>query len=81
MLLERVPDRQQPRELAIVAHDRDEPPVGIVENLGYRQMLSVFKIKAFWDLLLRQRHWGRMERTGFERGEDTPDDAAPERVS
>ncbi len=39
----------------------------IVENFGYRQMLSLFKVKAFWDVLRRRRAWGRMERDGFRR--------------
>ncbi len=39
----------------------------IIENLGYRQMLSLFKIKGFLDLLLRRRSWGVMDRSGFKR--------------
>ncbi len=38
---------------------------GVLENFGYRQVLSLFKVKAFWDFLLRRRAWGRMEREGF----------------
>jgi cellulose synthase/poly-beta-1,6-N-acetylglucosamine synthase-like glycosyltransferase len=38
---------------------------GVLENFGYRQILSLFKVKAFWDFLLRRRAWGRMEREGF----------------
>jgi cellulose synthase/poly-beta-1,6-N-acetylglucosamine synthase-like glycosyltransferase len=37
----------------------------VIENLGYRQLLSLFKIKAIWDLLTRRRAWGRMPRAGF----------------
>jgi cellulose synthase/poly-beta-1,6-N-acetylglucosamine synthase-like glycosyltransferase len=37
----------------------------VVENFGYRQLLSVFKVKAFWDVIRRRRHWGVMERDGF----------------
>ncbi len=37
----------------------------LIENLGYRQALSLFKIKAFWDLLLRRRGWGDIERIRF----------------
>jgi cellulose synthase/poly-beta-1,6-N-acetylglucosamine synthase-like glycosyltransferase len=40
---------------------------GIIENFGYRQMLSLFKIKAFWDVVRRRRGWGRMERAGFRK--------------
>ena len=38
---------------------------GVLENFGYRQLLSLFKVKAFWDVLRRRRAWGRMDRTGF----------------
>jgi len=38
---------------------------GVLENFGFRQLLSVFKVKAFWDYLWRRRSWGRMEREGF----------------
>jgi cellulose synthase/poly-beta-1,6-N-acetylglucosamine synthase-like glycosyltransferase len=37
----------------------------LVENLGYRQALSLFKIKAVWDLLLRHRGWGDITRIRF----------------
>ena len=38
---------------------------GVFENLGFRQLLSLFKVKAFWDFLWRRKSWGRMEREGF----------------
>jgi len=37
----------------------------ILENFGYRQTLSAFKVKAFWDVVRRRRAWGEMTRTGF----------------
>jgi len=37
----------------------------ILENFGYRQMLALFKIKAFWDVIRRRGEWGNMERRGF----------------
>jgi cellulose synthase/poly-beta-1,6-N-acetylglucosamine synthase-like glycosyltransferase len=37
----------------------------VVENFGYRQVLGLFKVKAFFDFLRRRRAWGRMEREGF----------------
>lgn len=37
----------------------------ILENFGYRQLLTFFKVKAFVDLIFRRRYWGAMERTGF----------------
>ncbi len=38
---------------------------GFLENLGYRQMLAVFKVKAFGDAIRQRRIWGRMDRRGF----------------
>ena len=32
---------------------------GVVENFGYRQLLALYKIKAFWDVIRRRRGWGR----------------------
>ena len=42
---------------------------GILENFGYRQLNSLFKVKAFWDVIRRRRAWGRMERAGFRESE------------
>jgi len=47
---------------------------GILENFGYRQLLSAMKVKAFWDAIRRRRAWGRMQRRGF-----TPETAAGSR--
>jgi len=38
---------------------------GVLENFGYRQVLALFKVKAFYDFLRRRKAWGRMEREGF----------------
>ncbi len=38
----------------------------ILENFGQRQMLSLFKIEAFWQVFRKQRGWGRMEHSGFK---------------
>jgi cellulose synthase/poly-beta-1,6-N-acetylglucosamine synthase-like glycosyltransferase len=46
---------------------------GILENLGYRQLLSLFKLKAMFDVFRRRRGWGEMDREGFR--------APPEPVS
>lgn len=43
----------------------------ILENLGYRQLLSLFKVKAFWDFVRQRRAWGRMRREGFKSGGQT----------
>ena len=39
----------------------------VVENFGFRQLLSIFKVKAFWDYIWRGRSWGQMEREGFRK--------------
>ncbi len=40
---------------------------GVLENFGYRQLLSAYKVKAFWDFARRRRGWGEMQRRGFEK--------------
>ena len=49
---------------------------GVLENFGFRQVLSLFKVKAFWDFVRRKRHWGRMDRAGFKK-HDPPATAHP----
>ncbi len=39
---------------------------GVIENFGYRQVLSAMKVKAFWDTIRRRRAWGHMPRRGFQ---------------
>jgi hypothetical protein len=36
-----------------------------MENFGYRQFLSAFTVKAFYDFVRRRRGWGEMKRRGF----------------
>jgi cellulose synthase/poly-beta-1,6-N-acetylglucosamine synthase-like glycosyltransferase len=38
----------------------------VIENFGYRQILSAMKVKAFWDAIRRRRAWGQMQRKGFQ---------------
>lgn len=38
----------------------------IVENFGYRQLNSLWRIEGIWQFLRRRREWGEMTRTGFE---------------
>ena len=61
VLLEEISFRRYPgwEQLALLV------VAGVLENFGYRQVLAIFKVKAFWDFLLRHRIWGRMEREGF----------------
>jgi hypothetical protein len=42
---------------------------GILENFGFRQLLALFKVQAFWEYLRGLRRWGMLERAGFEKGE------------
>ena len=44
----------------------------IAENLGYRQLVSVWRGWAFVDLLRRKRGWGVQKRLGFVRSTDGP---------
>ena len=37
----------------------------VLENLGYRQMNNVWRLRGFWEYLRGHRHWGHMERAGF----------------
>jgi cellulose synthase/poly-beta-1,6-N-acetylglucosamine synthase-like glycosyltransferase len=49
---------------------------GIAENLGYRQMMALVKMKAFVDLIPRhrRRRWGRMDREGFDESPPSDED-------
>jgi cellulose synthase/poly-beta-1,6-N-acetylglucosamine synthase-like glycosyltransferase len=48
---------------------------GILENFGYRQLLAVLKIKAYWDFLRDRQAWGRMRRAGFKSDRPAPEEA------
>lgn len=38
----------------------------VVENIGYRQLLAVVRMRSWYTLGRRRRHWGEMTRKGFE---------------
>lgn len=38
---------------------------GVLENFGFRQLLTLWRVEAFWDLVRGKKHWGVMERRGF----------------
>lgn len=40
---------------------------GILENLFYRQFLSMVRVKAFYDQIRGRKEWGEMKRKGFSR--------------
>jgi hypothetical protein len=39
----------------------------VLENLGFRQLLTVWRAQAFVDLLRGRGGWGAMQRKGFQR--------------
>jgi hypothetical protein len=39
---------------------------GILENLGFRQLLAIWRAQAFLDVLRGKTSWGAMERRGFQ---------------
>jgi hypothetical protein len=50
----------------------------ILENLGYRQMTLVFRIRGLVRFLLGENTWGEMSREGFEHVEER--ESSPERM-
>jgi cellulose synthase/poly-beta-1,6-N-acetylglucosamine synthase-like glycosyltransferase len=52
---------------------------GILENFGFRQLLALFKIQAFWEYLRGLRRWGMLQRAGFEKAE--PEEPRGDRMS
>lgn len=77
ILLEEISFRRYPRweELARLLL------FGVMENLGYRQALAVFRVKSFWDFFRRRRQWGEMEREGFRAPEPAPASSPADRRS
>ena len=75
VLLEEISFRRYPRweDLARLTW------YSIWENLGFRQLLSLFKVKAFFDFIGRRRRWGEMGHRGFrdEPASDPPPAARP----
>jgi cellulose synthase/poly-beta-1,6-N-acetylglucosamine synthase-like glycosyltransferase len=39
----------------------------VLENLGYRQLLALWRVEGLWDAVRGKRGWGAMERRGFQR--------------
>ncbi len=63
ILLEEISFRRYPRWMELLKLLL----FGVLENFGYRQLLSVFKVKAFFDFVRQRRGWGDMKRRGFAR--------------
>jgi len=39
--------------------------LAVIENFGYRQMVTYWRIKGMWSYLRKVEGWGKMERKGF----------------
>lgn len=37
----------------------------LLENLGYRQLTVIWRLKGMWNYIRGSRQWGKMDRTGF----------------
>ena len=61
VLLEEVSFRRYPhaRHLLVLA------AVGIIENFGYRQLTTWWRLKGAWDFFRKKQGWGTMTRKGF----------------
>ena len=40
--------------------------IGILENFGYRQFVSFWRIRGVFSFFLKRRGWGTMQRRGFQ---------------
>ncbi len=38
----------------------------VFENMGFRQMVDLYRLRGVWDLARRRDGWGTMKRRGFE---------------
>ncbi|MCO4763426.1 MAG: glycosyltransferase family 2 protein [Myxococcales bacterium] len=44
--------------------------LAVLENLGYRQLSVMWRVRAFWDYYRGNQQWGAMVRKGFSGGEE-----------
>lgn len=44
----------------------------VLENFGYRQLNTLWRLRGFWQWLNRKQAWGQMTRRGFEGGAVAP---------
>ena len=61
VLLEEIAFRRYPRARDLVLL----VAVGVLENCGYRQLTTWWRLKGMWDYLRGRRGWGQMVRKGF----------------
>jgi hypothetical protein len=45
----------------------------VVENFGYRQLNSLWRVQGLWQFLRKKRGWGEMVRAGFQPMPANPD--------
>jgi cellulose synthase/poly-beta-1,6-N-acetylglucosamine synthase-like glycosyltransferase len=62
LVLEEVQLRRLPRarDLAVLT------AVAMLENLGYRQVNNLWRVRGWWQFLRKQEGWGNMTRKGFQ---------------
>jgi hypothetical protein len=41
----------------------------VIENFGFRQLMSSIRVTAYVSFLFKEKSWGEMERTGFASGQ------------
>lgn len=66
-------------DLAFRRHDRPTELLRLIcyavaENFGYRQLLTLYRVRGFFAYLRRDNSWGEMQRRGFS-GDNSPDSA------
>jgi len=45
---------------------------GLIENFGYRQMATAWRVRGVFRYLGGHKEWGQMKRKGFEKARETP---------
>jgi len=61
LYLEEVTSTEQspPRDLLILT------ACAFLENFGYRQLNSIWRVQAWWQFIRKKKSWGTMTRSGF----------------
>ncbi len=63
LVLEEMELRRYPRSKQLVVLFLS----AILENFGYRQLCTIWRVRGFWQYLTGQTGWGHMKRRGFQR--------------
>ena len=63
LILEEVELRRFPRASDLVVLTA----IAVIENFGYRQLNTWWRLRGFWEFLARKEGWGKMTRKGFAR--------------